>query len=118
MVTRNLSLRLRWVGVIAIGLLCTAVAPAAAQQASSSAPLAAQLTSAAAPAAQAGAVEANAALPGPRVSPPTFQHVDPIVPRSNAQASSPARTTENHTVVVSTLAIVLIAIIVVLLLVR
>jgi len=121
--TRDLPMRLRWAGMIVVGLLCAAAAPAAAQQTLSSAPTAPQQASYSAPVTQASTAEANtptanATLPGPRVTAPTFQPVEPIVPRGNASANSPPAPAENHTIVVSTLAVVLIAVIVVLLLVR
>lgn len=119
---RHRPIRLRWAGMILGGLLFVAVAPAAAQQASRSAPAAAlQAPPAPVPeasAAQASVPTSNSAASGPRVSAPTFDQAEQVLPRSSASTNSSAAAAENHTIVISTLALVLIVIIVVLLVVK
>jgi hypothetical protein len=105
--TRDLPLRLFRVATILIALSCAAaVTPLLAQQA----PDAARVT-------ETGSAQASApstALPGPRLS-PQFQRFEPSVAPSNASGSSSLAAAGQHTFVFSTLALVLIAVIIVLL---
>lgn len=118
MSTRFLPMRLRWTAMILVALFCAVVAPAAAQQASPSAAAATVQAPSPAPVPEASTPAVTAGLSGPRLHAPTFQDVESVPARSHAQASPAAAPEANHTIVVSTLAIVLAAIIVVLLLVH
>lgn len=106
--TRDLKPRLFRVAVILIAMSCAAaVTPVLAQQA----PDAARVTETSS--AQASAP--STAQPGPRLS-PQFQRFEPSVAPSNASGSSSLAAAEGtHTIVISTLALVLIAVIIVLL---
>jgi hypothetical protein len=108
--TRDLPTRLFRVFVIPIAVLCVVAAtPLAAQQTADSARV--SVTN------SAPASSPNAALPGPRVAPPRFEPYRPSLAPSNASAS-PSLAADGggrHTIVLSTLALVLIVVIVVLL---
>lgn len=94
--------------LILIGVLCVAAAtPLAAQQASDSARAAVTTAAPASP--------TSTTLPGPRVSAPQFQSYEPTLARSSASEHSSLALAGSHTIVISTLALVLIVIIVVLL---
>lgn len=116
--TRLLPLHLRWTGLFLLALVCATVVPAAAQQAAPSAATATAAVQAPAPAPvpEASPPEASTSLSGPRVPAPAFQDAAPA--HNSAQANVPAQRRENHTIVISTLGIVLVTIIVVLLLVH
>jgi hypothetical protein len=87
---------------------------AAAQQAVSAAQQAPDPTRVTVPASSAG-VSSPSALPGPRLS-PEFQRAEPTLARSTAsEGSFLAVASGQHTIVISTLALVLAVIIIVLL---
>ena len=69
-------------------------------------------------AAQASVPTPSSAVSGPRVSAPTFDQAEQVLPRSRASTNSSAAWEENHTIVISTLALVLIVVIIVLLVVK
>jgi hypothetical protein len=106
---RDLPMRLLRTVVIPIALLCAVAAatPLAAQQAPDSARVV--------PASTAQPSAPSPTLAGPRVSSPRFQRYEPSLARSDAPASSLAVEGGSHTIVISTLALVLIVIIIVLL---
>jgi hypothetical protein len=86
---------------------------AAAQQAASAAPQAPAVAGATVPASSAS-VSSRSALPGPRLS-PEFQRAEPTLGRSTSGGSSLAVASGQHTIVISTLVLVLAVIIIVLL---
>jgi hypothetical protein len=89
-------------------------ARAAAQQAASAAPQAPAVSGATVPASSVS-VSSPSALPGPRLS-PEFQRAEPTLARSTTfEGSSLAVASGQHTIVISTLALVLAVIIIVLL---
>ncbi len=114
---QDLLNRLPLAGMVAIGLLCAAVAPLAAQQAQHLAP-AAQVSAAEASAPTPSATTPSATLPGPRASAPRFQLEGPIVPQSDALPNSAPVPAGGHTIVISTLALVLAVIIITVLVVK
>ena len=76
---------------------------------------AAQQAVSAAPQASSAGVSAPSALPGPRLA-PEFQRSEPtLAPRTTADGSSLAAAEGQHTIVISTLVLVLAVIIIVLL---
>lgn len=97
--------------MILIPLLCVAVTTTSAQQA---APDSTRVL-------ETSAIESSgpsATLSGPRLAPQRFQSIEPTRPYTNAVMDSPAAVQGGrHTIVISTLALVLATIIVVLLVV-
>jgi hypothetical protein len=106
---RDLPMRLLRTAMILIAVLCVAAAtPLASQQAPDSARVV--------PASTAQASAPGPTLAGPRVSSPRFQRYEPTLARTDASAGSAlAIEGGSHTIVISTLALVLIVIIIVLL---
>lgn len=92
--------------VVAHTTAAAQVAVSAAQQAPDSARVAEPASSA--------SVSSPSTLPGPRLS-PQFQRVEPTLARSTSETSSLAVADGQHTIVISTLALVLAVIIIVLL---
>ena len=109
--TRALSTRcFRSALILTAVALAAAVTPLPAQQALDSARVV--------PASPAPAVSPSTTLPGPRVS-PRFQSFEPrLAPSSVSRESSVAAQGGQHTIVFSTLALVLAVIIIVLLVVK
>jgi hypothetical protein len=116
MSTRYQPMRLyRTAMILGAVLYAAAAMPLAAQQVGDSARVGVAAPANAAPASAAEASAPGTTAPGPRIS-PRFQSFAPSLERSSASATpSPMREGGSHTIVISTLALVLIIIIVVLL---
>ncbi len=106
---RHPTLHLRTTGIAVTVLLCAAVVPAVAQQAADSS-LVVRTN-----AAERDATTSSPAPRGPRIVPSRFQSAESVPARGDANAESADLPASNPAITISTLTLVLVAIIVVLL---